>query len=151
MKKIFFISIIIVSIIGVSYILFYSGILNGKSYEETRFSNNHNTNAHFQDSVYTDEIVSAKQEALLYLEEDTEEHFTFYIVTGSFSNKENANFYKSLLESKGINASIIRSDFDHYKVSIFSSKDKKEALDSLMKVRKIEEFESAWLLKRKRN
>lgn len=126
-------------------------MLNGKSNEETRFSKNQNTNTHLSDSVYTDEILPAKQEALLYVEEESTVNYTYYLVTGSFSKKENANFYKSLLESKGINANIIRSDFDHFKVSIFSSKDKKEALDSLMKVRKIEEFKSAWLLKRKRN
>lgn len=151
MKKIVFTSIILISLIGIGYLVFYTGLLNRKSNKEIIITENQNTSINIPDSVYTDEILPAKQEALLYVEEESTEHYTYYLVTGSFSKKVNAETYKTSLESKGYQANIIRSDFDHYKVSIFSSTNKKEALDSLMNARKIEEFESAWLLKRKRN
>ncbi len=151
MKKIFTISIILISLTGIGYLYFYTGLLNRKSDKEITFTENQKTDINILDSVYTDEILSAKQDALLYVEEESTEDYTYYLVTGSFSKKVNAETFKTTLEKKGYQANIIRSDFDHYKVSIFSSTSKKEALDSLMKARNIDEFKSTWLLKRKRN
>ena len=98
-----------------------------------------------------DSIITAKQQALLYNENLSHEiTYRYYIITGSFSKKENAERQKTLLAEKGFLPKIIRSDFEHYKVSIFSSSDKSVALDSLANIKSQEEFRSAWLLKRRK-
>ena len=147
MKKYLPIFIILVFIITFVYIYFFTNIISGKLRQEKPV---YNIQIIDTNSIYTDEILSTKQEALLYVEQNIKENFTYYLVTGSFSEKTNAVNYKNSMNTKGFNAEVIRSDFYHYKVSIYSSTDKNEALDSLNKIKKINEFESAWLLKRKR-
>ena len=99
----------------------------------------------------SDSIITAKQQALLYNENLSNViTYRYYIITGSFSKKKNAERQKILLEEKGFLPKIIRSDFEHYKVSIFSSSDKSVALDSLENIKKQKEFNSAWLLKRRK-
>ena len=94
--------------------------------------------------------LTSKQNALLYSEKTKiGNNYNYYIIIGSFSNKENAEKQKVRVNNKGYTSKIIRSDFDHYKVSIFSSLNKQEALDSLNKIKLLDEFKEAWLLKRK--
>lgn len=101
--------------------------------------------------LLSNDSLTAKQKALLYTESSQEEVvFNYYIITGSFSNEKNAERHLNTLKEKGYDPKIVRSDFEHYKVSVFSSYDKTEAMDSLEKLKGQEEFNSAWLLKRRK-
>ncbi|NOZ47924.1 MAG: SPOR domain-containing protein [Chlorobi bacterium] len=101
-------------------------------------------------AVKKDSLLPSKQNALLYEESANKINYSYYIIVGSFSKKTNAIRFQNMLIEKGMNASLIRSDFELYKVSVFSSIDKTIALDSLMKIKSIKEFNAAWLLKRRR-
>ena len=155
MKKTIIISIIIL----VSLCVVILGYLYFKNSTEIDFILDANVEALNQNLNHTDSltgknndsIIAAKQQALLYNENLSNEiTYRYYIITGSFRKKENAERQKILLEEKGFLPKIIRSDFEHYKVSIFSSSYKSVALDSLEKIKSREEFRSAWLLKRRK-
>jgi len=148
-KKIHFIILLLIIAAGISFIAY--SFYREKTRVHYILQVNKESRQNIDSSSIAEDSLTAKQKALLYTDSTEEEIiYNYYIITGSFSNQKNAQRQFNHLKTKGYKPKIIRSDFEHFKVSVFSSYDKEEALDSLAQLKSQEEFNAAWLLKKRK-
>jgi nucleoid DNA-binding protein len=72
---------------------------------------------------------------------------TCYIIVGSFKDFSNARGMHQRLSGQGHDPKIMEASNGYYRVAIHSTKDAGVAMEKLSAIRKIEGFESAWMLR----
>ncbi len=70
----------------------------------------------------------------------------FYIIGGSFQNKNNAQEYQAILQNKNYDSEIITSNSSYFRVSYSKFKNNFKAIQYLNNIKKVENT-SAWILK----
>lgn len=91
------------------------------------------------------DIKTDKKQALFYEEPKTQDNKTYYIISGSFTNIENAQKHFSKMQSKGYNPEIIMGN-GNYRVSMIKFTERNRALNELERIRLQCPNESYWLL-----
>lgn len=86
-----------------------------------------------------------KKQALYYQEPKPQDKKTYYIISGSFTNIENAQKHYDLLLSKGHRPEIIQGN-GNYRVSLVKFSDRNRALSELERLRQQNPNQSIWLL-----
>jgi len=74
----------------------------------------------------------------------------YFLIAGSFLNKEYADAYQGQLAQKGYNAQIVQrtwgANSEYFRVACKSFFDKSEAYQALNEMQQTEEIENVWLL-----
>jgi cell division protein FtsN len=74
---------------------------------------------------------------------------THYLVAGSFKSRHNALVLHGKLQSEGFHCEVIESEKGMYRVSLFSTHDRVEALNMLREMRAGRNSQDVWLLSMK--
>ena len=96
-----------------------------------------------EEKAITPTIVEAKEEVI------EEEQNIYFLIGGSFKEKQPAQKFLTKLIKKGITSAEILQTNSRYRVSIQGFHDKNEATNTLKKIRKQNGFNSVWLFTKK--
>jgi len=86
-----------------------------------------------------------KRKALFYEEMKDQDTKTYYIISGSYVNLENAQNYYNDLKKKGYNPELLQED-GRYRVALSKFTDRNRALRELERLRREKPTEAVWLL-----
>lgn len=97
-------------------------------------------------------IMSLEESFTFTRDEDKDRHDekAYFVIIGSFRNKDNADRYKETIKSKGFEPVILLSETGLHRVSVDSYNMESEARARIMQIRsQFQEHEDTWLLIRK--
>lgn len=97
-------------------------------------------------------IMSLEESFTFTRDEDKYRHDekAFFVIIGSFRNKDNADRYKETLKTKGFEPVILLSETGLHRVSVDSYNMENDARTKIMQIRsQFKEHEDTWLLIRK--
>ncbi len=99
---------------------------------------------------YNRENIQAIEERILEVEEAPAAEYTFFVIIGSFRNRDNAIRYQEIIKDKGFTSVLLRSDLGFYRVSVKATDDISSARTEIMRIRNQypDEHSDTWLLRR---
>ncbi len=101
---------------------------------------------------HTTGIMSLEESFTFTRDEDKDRHDekAYFVIIGSFRNKDNADRYKETIKTKGFEPVILLSETGLHRVSVDSYKVENDARARIMQIRsQFQEHEDTWLLIRK--
>jgi cell division protein FtsN len=101
-------------------------------------------------SDYEEDIVE-KEERLVQVDQEPVSPERYYVIIGSFRNKDNATQYQSDIREKGFSSRLLKNDEGLYRVSVMSTDDINKARNEIRYIRSGHpEHADTWLLISKR-
>ncbi len=98
------------------------------------------------DSTVEEEIVEI-EEKLVEVEEEPPVVEHYFVIIGSFRNKDNAMRYQEDIAGKGFTSVLLRNEAGFYRVSVMGVDDIEDARDEIRRIRKKhDEHRDTWLL-----
>ena len=98
------------------------------------------------DTTAEEEIVEI-EEKLVEIEEVPPVVEHYFVIIGSFRNKDNALRYQEIIAEKGFTSVLLRNEAGFYRVSVMGTDDIEDARSEIYRIRdKFEEHRDTWLL-----
>ncbi len=90
------------------------------------------------------------EERLVEVEEEPPADFRYFVIIGSFRDKDNAMQYQADIGEKGFSSVLLRNEEGFYRVSVMGTDEVSEARDEILRIRTgYPEHSDTWLLIRK--
>lgn len=90
------------------------------------------------------------EERLVEVDEEPPADYRYFVIIGSFRNKDNALQYQKDIGEKGFSSVLLRNDEGFYRVSVMATDDIETARREIRRIRtSYPEHEDTWLLIRK--
>jgi len=97
-----------------------------------------------------EEPILEVEEKLVQVEEQAPTELDYFVIIGSFRNKDNALNYQEEIAKKGFTSELLKNDAGFYRVSVKATDDIAEARTEIRKIRMgYPEHNDTWLLIRK--
>lgn len=95
--------------------------------------------------------IMEREETIVEIEEEPPVDYLYFVIIGSFRNKDNAMKYQSQIGEKGFSSILMKNEEGFYRVSVMSTDDIKDAREEIRRIRTgYPEHADTWLLIRKR-
>ena len=100
---------------------------------------------------YNRNRIEAIEEKIVEVEQAPAAEYNFFVIIGSFRNRDNAIRYQKIIKDKGFSSVLLRSDLGFYRVSVKATDDISIARTEIMRIRnQYPEHSDTWLLRRLR-
>ncbi len=87
------------------------------------------------------------EEKLVPVENKTPEPYHYFVIIGSFRNRDNAGKYQDQLASEGFKSEILRNEAGLYRISVMATDDMDEARTEIGRIRtNFPKYSDTWLL-----
>jgi cell division protein FtsN len=100
--------------------------------------------------VAEEKPVTVRQEAITFTQPEEQTTNSYFIITGSFSNMDNAKNFRQTLISEGFTPIIVQSETGYYRVTVDSYSNEAAARERLLQIRQnYPKYADTWLLIKK--
>ncbi len=100
--------------------------------------------------VAEEKPVTIREEAFTFTQPEDRTQNSFFIITGSFSNMDNAKNFRQTLISEGFTPIIVQSETGYYRVTVDSYTNEAAARTRLLQIRRdYPKYGDTWLLIKK--